>query len=40
VLGRSSVSADSWRRLNVWLVWVERGTGVVQPVSPEVATGP
>jgi hypothetical protein len=39
VLGRSSVSAHSWRRLNAWLVWVERGTGAVQPVSPEVATG-
>jgi len=38
VLGRSSVSADSWRRLNAWLVWAERGAVAVQPAAPEVAS--
>ena len=38
-IGRSSLSAHTWRRLNAWLVWAERGTGAVQPVSSAVATG-
>jgi hypothetical protein len=25
VLGRDAVSADAWRRLHVWLRWIERG---------------
>jgi len=29
LLGKDAQSADQWRRLNVWLIWVERGTGAV-----------
>jgi hypothetical protein len=25
LLGRDTMSAESWRRLNVWLLWMERG---------------
>jgi len=28
-VGRSTVSAPAWRRLNAWLIWVERGTGAM-----------
>lgn len=30
-IGRSSLSAHNWRQLNVWLLWLERGTGSTPP---------
>lgn len=29
-IGRSSLSPQDWRQVNVWLLWVERGTGSIR----------
>jgi hypothetical protein len=35
LLGRDTMTEESWRRLNVWLRWTERGRHVVPTTRPE-----